>query len=214
MPKTRSFPWLRVVNHIIGWLPLVLIGIAYATNDLTVNPIQEIEQRLGRISLYFLMATLAVTPLYTLTGWRVILTRRKALGLYTFLYICLHVLTFLGLDYGFNIMLILPLLEKKPYIIVGLVAFFMLLPLAITSFDFFIRRMKRNWKRLHWLIYPAGLVVVLHYALSLKGNIFTLRGNELLPLLWAGVTLLLLALRLPPIRRWVSATRRKVVDLF
>jgi len=212
--KTRSFPWLRVVNHIIGWLPLVLIGIAYANNALTVNPIQDIEQRLGRISLYFLMATLAVTPLYTLTGWRVILTRRKALGLYTFLYICLHVLTFLGLDYGFNIMLILPLLEKKPYIIVGLVAFFMLLPLAITSFDFFIRRMKRNWKRLHWLIYPAGLVVVLHYALSLKGNIFTLRGNELLPLLWAGVTLLLLALRLPPIRRWVSATRRKVVDLF
>jgi sulfoxide reductase heme-binding subunit YedZ len=206
----HPFPWLQIAVHIIGWLPLALLIIYFFTDNLTVNPIQDIEQRLGRIAVYFLVATLAITPLYTVTGWRAVLPRRRALGLYTFFYASLHILVFLGLDYAFNLSQIAPLLFGKLYLIAGVLAFSLLLPLAVTSFDYFIRHMGRNWKRLHWLIYPAGLVVILHYAWSLKGNIFTLHGNIIQPLIWGLVILVLLILRLSPLRRWISSTRRKI----
>ena len=210
MVKKRRFPWLRIAIHIVGWLPLVYIIYAYATNNLTINPIQDIEQRLGRLGIYFLAATLTVTPLYTLTGWRDILPRRRALGLYAFMYISLHFLIFIGLDYGFFLPQIIELILGKVYLLVGTLALLLLIPLAITSFDYFIRTMGKNWKRLHWLIYPAAIVAVLHYALAQKGNLFTLRGNILKPFLWGLYILLLFVLRLPPVRRWVSGTRRKL----
>jgi sulfoxide reductase heme-binding subunit YedZ len=208
--KKRRLPWLRITVPIIGWLPLAYIIYAYATNSLTVNPIQEIEQRLGRIALYFLIATLAVTPTYTVTGWRDILPRRRALGMYAFLYASLHFLTFVGLDYGFDLSQILALISQKAYLLAGSLAFILLIPLAVTSFDYFIRRMGRNWKRLHWLVYPTGLIVIIHYAWSKKGNLFALRGDILKPLLWGLFIILLFLLRLPPARRWVSGTRQRL----
>jgi sulfoxide reductase heme-binding subunit YedZ len=207
----KKFSWLRVAVHIIGWLPLAKLIFDYAMNHLTVNPIQEIEQRLGRIALYFLLATLAVTPTYTVTGWREILKRRRAFGLYTFLYICLHILAFIGLDYGFNFPQVFALLFHKPYIIVGAIAFTLTVPLAVTSFDYFIRRMGKNWKRLHWLTYPTGLIVILHYAWSKKGDLFALRGDIILPLSWGLLIVGLLVLRIHPIRRAVSAFRQRLV---
>ena len=210
MVKKRRFPWLRITVHIVGWLPLVYIIYAYATNHLTINPIQDIEQRLGRLGIYFLAATLTVTPLYTLTGWRDILPRRRALGLYAFMYASLHLLVFIGLDYGFYLSRVLNLILGKVYLLVGTLALLLLIPLAFTSFDYFIRTMGKNWKRLHWLIYPAAIVAVLHYALAQKGNLFTLRGNILKPFLWGLYILLLFVLRLPPVRRWISGTRRKL----
>ncbi len=115
--------WLQILIHILGWLPLAWILFDYFTGRLSVNPIQDIEQRLGRIAVYFLIASLACTPLYTLTGWREPLKRRRALGLYCFMYASLHVLTFIGLDYGFNLSLIGGIVLQKPYAIVGLATF-------------------------------------------------------------------------------------------
>jgi sulfoxide reductase heme-binding subunit YedZ len=201
---------LKVAVHLISWLPLVWILINFAFNRLTVNPIQDIEQRLGRLSLYFFVASLAITPSFTLTGWRGILAHRRAIGLYAFFYVCLHVLAFIGLDYGFNFKLIFPLLVTKPYLILGILSFSLLLPLAVTSSDFFIRHMKKNWKRLHWLVYPTGFIVIIHYAWSLKGDLFRLRGNIIQPLVWGLVILTLLILRLPLFRRWISSLRRKL----
>jgi sulfoxide reductase heme-binding subunit YedZ len=209
--KARPFPWLQIAVHIIGWLPLAKIIYDFATHSLTINPVQEIEQRFGRIGLYFLVASLAVTPAYTITGWKAVISRRRALGLYAFLYTSLHILVFLGLDYAFDFMQIFPLLFGKVYLIAGVLGFFMLLPLAVTSFDYFIHRMRKNWKRLHWLIYPAAIVIILHYAWSLKGDLFKLRGNITQPLLWGSVILALLALRLPPLRRWISVLRQKIL---
>ena len=205
--KKRWFPWLRIAVHVAGWLPLAKIILDFFTNNLTINPIQEITQRLGRTALYFLVATLAVTPIVIMSGFRDFLPRRRALGLYTFMYASLHLLAFSGLDYGFNLPQLLALVTKKPYIIMGILAFSMLLPLAVTSFDFFIRRMGRNWKRLHWLVYPTGIVVIIHYAWAKKGNLFTLSGDILKPLVWGLIVLLLLALRLPPVRRWFIRLR-------
>jgi sulfoxide reductase heme-binding subunit YedZ len=202
--------WLQVLIHILGWLPLVILLFNFFTNRLTINPIQELEQRLGRTAVYFLVATLAVTPTYAITGWRGILKQRRALGLYTFLYASLHVMAFIGLDYGFHLLQVYDLVIQKLYLLIGTLAMLLLIPLAATSFDYFFRKMGRNWKRLHWLIYPASLFVILHYALAQKGDIFFLRGNILKPFLWGIFVVILLLLRLPPVRKWFIAIRRRL----
>ena len=209
MKKPAHIPWLRILVHLLGILPLVYLTYAYFAHNLTINPVQELEQILGRIAIYWLVATLAVTPLYTLTGMRELPGRRRAVGLYAFLYTCLHLLVFFGLDYAFNITQIWNLVTGKVYLLVGTLALLLLIPLAVTSFDYFIQKMGRNWKLLHWLVYPAVVISILHYALAQKGDLFTLRGNILKPFLWGLLTLFLLVFRLPPIRRWVSRTRRK-----
>jgi len=201
--------WLQVVILILGWLPLAWILFLYFTGRLSVNPIQDIEQRLGQFAVYFLIASLACTPMHTLTGWREPLKRRRALGLYCFLYASLHVLTFLGLDYGFNLQLILGIVLKKPYAFVGLTTFLLLLPLAITSFRWWQKKLGRKWTSLHRLVYLAGVLDILHYAWAKKGNLFTLSGDILQPLGWGLLLLLLLALRIPPVRRWASGLRHR-----
>ncbi len=201
--------WLQVTIHILGWLPLAWIIYAYLAGKLSVNPILDIEQQLGHIAVYFLIASLACTPLYTLSGWREPLKRRRALGLYCFMYASLHVLTFTGLDYGFNLQLIGGIVLKKPYAILGLVTFILLLPLAVTSFRWWEKKLGRKWTNLHRLVYLAGVLDILHYAWARKGDIFRLSGDILRPLLWGLLLLLLLALRLPPVRRWASSLRHR-----
>jgi methionine sulfoxide reductase heme-binding subunit len=214
LKKHTHFPWLRILVHLLGWLPLVYLIYAFYANKLTINPVQYLEQTLGRIAIYWMVATLAVTPLYTLTGFRDLPGRRRAVGLYAFLYTCLHLLVFFGLDYAFNLAQIWNLVTGKVYLLVGVLAVLLLIPLAVTSFDYFIRKMGKNWKRLHWLVYPAVVVSILHYGLAQKGDLFTLRGNIVRPFLWLLLTVLLLAFRLPPVRRWVSGKRRKLFVRF
>jgi sulfoxide reductase heme-binding subunit YedZ len=208
--KTKpKITWLQVIIHILGWLPLMWIIFEYFSSKLSVNPIQDIEQQLGHISVSFLIASLACTPLFTLSGWREPLKRRRALGLYCFMYASLHVLTFTGLDYGFNLQLIGGIVLKKPYAFVGLATYILLLPLAISSFRWWMKKLGRKWTNLHRLVYLAGVLDILHYAWAKKGDIFHLSGDILRPLLWGLLLLLLLALRLPPVRRWASSLRQK-----
>jgi sulfoxide reductase heme-binding subunit YedZ len=214
MQRKRPFPWLRIAVHLIAWLPLVYFVYGFFANLETINPIQYLEQIMGRIGIYWLVAALAVTPLYTLTGYRDLPNRRRAVGLYAFMYVCLHLLIFFGLDYGFNWPQLWVLVTGKVYLLVGVLAVLLLIPLAVTSFDYFLRKMGKNWKRLHWLVYPAVVVSILHYGLAQKGDLFTLHGNILRPFLWLLLTTVLLAMRLPVVRRWVSGTRRKLVVRF
>jgi sulfoxide reductase heme-binding subunit YedZ len=207
--KRKGFPWLRVLVHLLGALPLAWLGFDALTGRLSVNPIQDIEQRLGRAALYFLVASLAVTPVYTLTGWRSVLPRRRALGLYAFLYASLHFITFAAIDYGFDLSEIGRLILEKPFILIGLTTGLLLLPLAITSFDYFMRKLGKRWKSLHRLVYIAGLTVILHYAWALKGSLTNLSGDILRPLGMGLLVAVLLILRIPRVRRWASSLRQR-----
>jgi len=206
MRSFRPTP-LQILVHLGGWLPLALLVYDALTGGLTVNPIQDIEQRTGRAAVLFVILALACTPLITLTGWRELNRRRRALGLYGFLYALIHVTTFVGLDYGWDLALVLPEIVAKRYTLVGAGTFLILLPLAATSFQPMMKWLGRNWKRLHRLIYLAAPLAVLHFAWARKGDIFRLQGNILQPLIYALVVLLLLALRLPPVRRRIADWR-------
>ncbi len=210
MMKKKTFPWLRILVHLFGVLPLARLGIDALAGGLSINPIQEIEQRLGRAALYFLIASLAVTPLTTLSGWRALAPRRRALGLYAFLYASLHFTVFAAIDYGFDLVEIGRLVVEKPFILLGLSTGLLLLPLAITSFDLFMRKMGKRWKKLHRLVYLAGVAVIFHYALAKKGDLFALQGDILKPILWGVLLLCLFILRIPAVRRGVSAWRQKL----
>ena len=194
----------------MGWLPLVWIIYQYFTGKLSINPIQDVEQQLGHIAVYFLVASLACPPIYTLSGWREPFKRRRALGLYCFLYASLHVLTFTGLDYGFNLNLIGGIVLKKPYAIVGMATYILLIPLAVTSFRWWMKKLGRSWTDLHRVVYLAGVLDILHYAWAKKGNIFHLSGDVLRPFIFGVLLVLLLVLRFPPVRRLVSRLRHRV----
>ncbi|MBE0684815.1 MAG: sulfoxide reductase heme-binding subunit YedZ [Anaerolineaceae bacterium] len=201
--------WLRIGVHTISLFPLFELAYKAFANQLTVNPIQFIEQFLGRAALNMLVVTLAVTPLITVTGWKKPGRHRRALGLYAFFYFALHFITFAVVDYGLDYREILRLTTEKPFIIVGTLAGLMLLLLAITSFKYWMKFLGKKWKRLHQSVYLIGVLVILHYAWAVKGSVSTLSGDVGRPILMGSIVFLLLLLRVPPIRRWIVNRRKK-----
>ena len=200
--------------HLYAWSALVALIFDFLTRHLTANPIQAMEQRTGRHALTLLVLALACTPLNTLFGWRELLKRRRALGLYALMYATVHILIFINLDYGLAWSLIIQTVIQKSYIIFGITVFLLLIPLGITSFDIWKVRLGKNWKRLHQIVYFAAPIAVLHYALSKKGDIFHLTGDIGRPLIYGLAVLILLVLRLPFIRRFFSSFRSRVVAMF
>jgi len=214
MKKLRYTP-LQIIMHIYAWSALAHLLIDYFLDNLSVNPIQDLEQRTGRAAITLLVLSLLCTPLNTLFGWKEPLKRRRALGLYAFMYATIHVLIFLDLDYGLAWSVIIQTIFEKPYIIFGVITFLMLVPLAVTSFDTWKIRLKKNWKRLHKTIYLIAPLAVLHFALSKKGDIFQLQGDIVRPLIYGLVVLTLLALRYPLVRRsLVTFKNRTLLPFF
>lgn len=194
--------WLRVLVHTGALLPLAMIVVDNYRFNLTANPIQEITLRTGKAGLVLLVLSLACTPLNTMFGFRDALKVRRALGLYGFLYIALHLFIFVVLDYSVNLRLIAQAITEKYYVIAGFIAFLILVPIAITSTRGWMKRLGPRWKSLHKWVYIAVPIGVLHFALLVKS---VLGRPE--PLLWGALVLGLLALRLPAVRRWFANVR-------
>ena len=195
--------WLPVVTHTGSLLPLALLVWRFFHDQLTANPIQYITFQTGKSALVLLVLALACTPLNTVFELKRVVGLRKSLGLYAFLYATLHFLTFVGLDYQFDPSLLKEAIFKKRYALVGFAAFLSLLPLAITSTRGWMRRLGRNWKRLHRLIYLAALLAVIHFTWLVKSDV-----RE--PLAYGAVVLLLLALRLKGIRKALVNLRERM----
>ena len=205
---------LQVSMHVYAWSALVIMIFQFFTNDLTVNPIQALEQRTGRHAITLLVLSLACTPLNTLFKWPELLKRRRALGLYAFMYATIHVLIYLDLDYGLAWSFILQDVIEKPRLIVGAIAFLMLIPLAWTSFDIWKKRLGKKWKRLHQTVYVIAPIVVLHYAWSKKGDLFALQGEVVRPLIYGLIVVLFLVMRIPQVRKGIVSVRDRVTGQF
>ncbi len=181
--------WLKPLVLTFCLLPLARLLYLGFSGGLGVNPIEFVTRSLGTWALSFLLITLTVTPLRKLSGWSGIMRVRRMLGLTAFFYALLHWLSYLWLDQFFDWSEILKDLVKRPFITFGMATFLLLLPLALTSTDAAMRRLKRNWQRLHRLVYPAAVLAVCHYFWLVKQDVTQ-------PLIYASVLALLLGLRI------------------
>ena len=168
--KKRKANWFLVLTHIGALLPLAWLALDAARRQLGFNPVREVTLRTGRYALTLLVLSLACTPIYILSGWRQAIVLRKPLGLYGALYVALHFLVFAGWDYGFQLDLIWSEFQERRFIQVGLLALLILIPLAITSSRGWIRRLGKNWRRLHRLVYLVDLLAVLPFLLLVKAD--------------------------------------------
>lgn len=184
--------------YVVGLIPGLWGFYQGATGQIPGDPVRIFEHMLGLWALRFLCLGLAVTPLRDLAGVNLIAYRR-ALGLLAFYYVLAHFAVYLTLDRGLMFSTIITDIVKRPYITLGMAGLVMLIPLALTSNRWSIRRLGSRWNRLHKLVYPILIVAVLHYALSLK--VVTAE-----PAFYIGVSVLLLGYRL--VRPRIMAARR------
>jgi len=196
----RRWPWLRIGVHLGAWVPLAVLVVEAVLGTLGAEPIRAAILRTGKTALVLLTLSLACTPLNTLFGFRPALKVRRALGVYAFLYAAVHLSITVGVDYAFDWKLLQGAMLEKRYALVGLAAGLTMLPLAITSFKVWQKRLGKNWKRLHRLVYLAGLLAAVHYIWLVKQGVPE-------PYIWLAGIILLLLLRLPPVRRWISRRR-------
>lgn len=159
--RSRSAWWLILV---LGLLPLTGLVRGVVADQLGVNPAETLIRSTGDWALRLLCLTLAVTPLRVMLGWPELLRFRRLMGLLTFTYACLHLLCYAGFDMGFVWADIVHDIPKRPFVLVGSLAFVVLCALAATSWNGVIRRMgARNWQALHRSIYAIAVLAILHF---------------------------------------------------
>lgn len=195
--------WYRLGVHLAALTPLALMIFDTLTGRLSYNPIQDLTFWTGKTGLILLVLSLLCTPLNMLFGWRWAIKLRRPLGLYGFMYIAIHLFIFAVVDYGLDWNLIAETIAEKRYVLVGFSAFLLLLPLAITSTKGWQRRLGKGWKKLHRLVYLAIPLGVVHFVWLVKSDI-----RE--PLAYGAAVAVLLALRIPVVRRSIVSLRQRI----
>jgi sulfoxide reductase heme-binding subunit YedZ len=163
-----------------------------ANGRLGANPVESLTHRSGDWALRMLLLTLAITPLRRIPGWGRLLPFRRMLGLYAFFYASVHLAVWIWLDQRFHWYAMLEDVTNRPYIALGLCAWLLMLPLAITSTRGMMRRLQGYWRLLHRAAYAVGVLAVLHY-------LWLVKADYLAPAVYAAILVLLLALRLQPL---------------
>ena len=178
----------KPVVFVAALAPCLWLVFRALTGRLSANPIEDITLTTGIWALRWLLVSLAITPLRRLTGWQRVIQYRRMFGLFAFFYATLHLLTYIVLDQGLAFEFILPDIVKRPYITMGMIAFTLLIPLAVTSTKGWIRRLGRKWQILHRLVYVSAVAACLHFLWKVKVAI----GE---PVYYAAILATLLAFR-------------------
>ena len=161
----------KVAVFLAALVPVALLLRAMLTGNLGVNPAETIQLETGRWTFKFLLLTLAVTPLRRVTGWNIVIQYRRMLGLFAFFYGTLHFAAYWAFDLVFSFGHMTTDIAKRPFILMGFLAFVLMVPLALTSTRGWIRRLGRRWTVLHRLIYISGVCAAIHFAW--KQKVFT-----------------------------------------
>ena len=181
--------YYKIVVFLICLWPIYSILYAIYFNSLGAEPVKKITHHFGEWTLIFICLTLSMSPLKKITNSNIWISYRRMLGLFVFFYATIHMLTYVGLDYWFNWNSIFDDVIKKKYIFIGFAAWLLLIPLAITSSQKMVRLLKKNWKRIHRLIYIIAIFGVLHYIWLSKTIFFG-------PLIYLVIILILLIFRI------------------
>lgn len=188
MQRNRLILNAKIAFFSIALLPLARLAWLASTDGLGANPVEFVIRSLGTWTLVFLLVTLSVTPIRLIFGINWLVQLRRMMGLFTFFYVCLHLLAYAGLDQWFDWQAIVHDIAKHPYVLVGFSAFVLMIPLAVTSNQAMIRRLRQRWQVLHRLIYIIAILGVTHYWWLVKKDVTE-------PLIYAMVLFLLLAIR-------------------
>jgi methionine sulfoxide reductase heme-binding subunit len=160
--------YLKPIIFLACLLPLARLGWKAFSGGLGANPIQVITFSTGTWTLVFLLVTLAITPLRKLTKQYWLIQYRRMLGLFAFFYVCLHFTTYIWLDQFFDLHSVYKDIYKRPFITVGFTAFVLMIPLAVTSTRWAIRKLGKSWQTLHRLIYVVAVAGVIHFLWAVK----------------------------------------------
>ncbi len=159
---------MRVVAHVVSACPLLNLGWIAYQNQLGTDPATYVVHELGLWGLVLLWASLAMTPLRILSGQSCWMVARRPLGLWSFFYICLHLTAFLLAWCGLDPVVLREEILERPYILIGLLAWILLIPLAATSPQSIRRRMGKRWILLHRLVYGIAILGLIHLAMAAK----------------------------------------------
>ncbi len=172
MNKKRRILLLKGLVWLLGLAPAAWLVWRGFTDRLGANAIEEVLHRLGDTSLIALLVALSITPIRRLTGWHILAPLRRPIGLFAFFYLTMHFLWYAVIDEGLAFGYIIEDVIERPYILAGFTAWLLLIPLAITSTKGWIRRLKKNWQRLHRLVYVSTGLGVLHFYWQVKANTY------------------------------------------
>jgi len=180
----------KPVVFVLCLLPFVSLLTGLLTDQLGANPIEVFTRKSGEWGLRFLLITLSITPLRRILADSWPMRYRRMLGLFAFFYVCVHLSSYIVLDLFFDWREIWLDILKRPFITIGMTAFLLLLPLAITSNRNMMKRLGRNWVRLHRLIYLIAVCAVVHFFWLVKADLYW-------PIFYAVILCVLFVLRLP-----------------
>jgi sulfoxide reductase heme-binding subunit YedZ len=199
---TRPPAWRNTLVHIIAFVPLALTAYEYFTGTLPIVLDRHLVIRFGAVGLAFLIASFTITPISILTGKTNLKPIRRPLGVYGFCYIALHLLAYAWLSNYFEWDLILRDIGERRAMSIGLLAFALLIPLALTSTNGWQKRLGRRWKVLHRLVYFAVPLSVLHY-------FWLERDIKDWVLVYAAIVAVLFMLRIPAARQAIAHRRQR-----
>ena len=180
---------VKVAIWLLALIPLARLIWLGVHEDLGANPVEFVERSTGLWALIILLLTLSLTPVRLITGQVWAIQLRRLTGLFMFFYVCLHITTYVWLDFGFVWADIVKDVAKHPRILVGFAAFILVIPLAATSNRYMIKRLKTNWKKLHQAVYLIAILAVVHFWWLVKKDITE-------PLYYAIALAILLAIRI------------------
>ena len=180
--------YFKPIIFLLSSIPFIIIISKIFLNQLGPEPIKEITLHTGEWTLLFLIFTLSMTPLKRLTNLNIWISVRRMLGLFAFFYASLHMLTYIGLDYQFDLSAISKDIFTKKFIFVGFTAWLLMVPLAMTSSKKMMGILKKNWKKLHRLIYLISILGVIHFLWLVKKDLTE-------PLIYLLIIVILLILR-------------------
>lgn len=196
-PGPRTIGALKVALFFAALVPFARFAISavWFPDSLGANPAEAITRGTGDWCLRILLLTLSITPLRRLSGWHWLLRLRRMLGLFAYFYAVVHFTSFIAFDHVFDVVAILKDIVKRPFITLGFTALLLMTPLAATSTNAMVRRLgAQRWLALHRLIYPLGVVAVVHFWMMVKRDITE-------PAIYALILALLLGARLVKARR-------------
>src|SRR2546423_4726985 len=186
----KDIRFAKLVLFVNGFVPLTLLLWDVWRKNVGANPLEFVTRTTGMLTLVFLLLSLAVSPLRRITGANWLIKFRRMLGVFAFFYASLHLTTYVAFDRFFRFSTVPGDIVKRPFIAIGMMAFLLMLPLAITSTDAMIKRLGgKQWAQLHKIVYAAGVLGVLHYYMLVKSDVR-------LPLTFAFLLAVLLGFRI------------------